>query len=75
MSVLKRRHEPTDGDTIIHGIVNNNLYKKYQYDLTIDKFNEIGDELEAAGYVKWNTDGQLALTAAGLEHITRFKKD
>lgn len=74
MSLLKGPYEPAIEDIVIHGIVRKDLYKKYQYELSADEFNEIGDELEAEGYFQWNHDGQLALTTAGLAHLYKFHK-
>ena len=70
--LLKGPYEPSINDTVIQGIVSKDLYKKYQYELTTDEFNEIADELEEEGYFQWNDDGQLALTAKGLDHLSKF---
>lgn len=74
MSLLKGPYEPAVNDIVIHGIVSKDLYKKYQYELSADEFNEIGDELAEAGYFQWNNDGQLALTTEGLAHLSGFHK-
>jgi hypothetical protein len=72
MSLLKGPYEPAAGDTVIQGIVSNDLYEKYQHELSADEFNEIGDELVTAGYFQWNNDGQLALTTKGLDRLARL---
>lgn len=74
LSVLKGPYEPAVNDVIVEGIVNKDLYKKFQCEITTDEFNDIGDELEAAGYCKWNDDGHLALTAEGLEYLLKYHK-
>lgn len=74
MCLLKGPYEPAINDIVIQGIVSKDLYKKYQYDLTTDDFNETGDELEEKGHFKWNDDGHLALTSEGLDYLLKFHK-
>lgn len=73
ISLRKRLQEPGIKDIVVEGVVRVGLTKKYQYHLTKEEFNSIGDELAEAGYFRWNDNGRLALTAEGLEHLSQFK--
>lgn len=74
MTLLKGPYEPAVNDIVVEGIINKDLYKKYQCELTTDEFNEIGDEMEQEGYFKWDNDGHLALTPEGLAHLSKYHK-
>jgi hypothetical protein len=73
ISMFKRVHGPVINDLVVAGIVRAALTKKYQYHLTTDEFNTIGDELTEAGLYRWNDNGHLALTEEGLEYLARFR--
>jgi predicted transcriptional regulator len=73
LSMFKRVHGPVINDVVVIGIVRAGLTKKYQYHLDTDEFNTIGDELAEESLFRWNDNGQLALTAKGLEYLTRLK--
>ncbi|MBT2560091.1 hypothetical protein J7E50_02500 [Pedobacter sp. ISL-68] len=65
ISLRKRIQEPGINDIVVEGVVRVGLTKKYQYHLTAEEFNTIGDELAEGGYFRWNDNGRLALTADG----------
>lgn len=69
ISLTKQSHGMAVNDIILPAIIIKDLYKKYQCEITIDEFNDIGDELEIEGYFRWNDDGFLAITLTGLEFI------
>lgn len=70
-SLTKQSNGIAVNDVVLPAIIIKDLYKKYQYEITTDEFNAVGDELETAGYFRWNEDGHLALTAAGLNFIEK----
>lgn len=72
-SLLKQGNGVAAGDVVIPAIVIKDIYKKYQYELTTEEFDTIGDELEAEGLFNWNVDGLLAITAAGIEALSHQK--
>jgi hypothetical protein len=72
--LLKQPHGIAIDDVVIPAIVIKDLYKKYQYDITVDEFDQIGDQLEAGGYFRWNEDGLLAITESGLNYIEHNRK-
>jgi hypothetical protein len=73
ISLRKRFHEPAIHDIVVINLMRSSITKKYQYHLTEDEFNTIGDELADAGYCRWNDDGRLALTAEGLAYLAKLR--
>lgn len=73
ISLRKRLNEPAIHDIVVINLVRSGLTKKYQYHLTEEEFNTIGDELVDTDYFRWNDDGRLALTSVGLNHLSRLK--
>lgn len=72
-TLLKGSQGVAVGDAVIPAILIKDLYKKYQYELSHDEFDAIGDELENEGYFSWNADGLLAVTAEGLAYLDSHK--